>query len=109
MAYKEVNPFYKSKKWKRKRGVIMRHYDYLCQESRKYGMDVAAEAVHHIFPLEEYPELALVNWNLLPVTNKKHNTFHSREDNSITVKGKYWQQKRMREFNEFYAQLNKDK
>ena len=63
-----------------------------------YGPAKEAQTVHHIYPLELYPELALVNWNLLPVTFKAHNTFHNRIDNTITVKGKYWQKKRRKEF-----------
>lgn len=104
MVYKKVDPFYKTKKWRKKRAVMFRKYKYLCQETRRYGTDTDAEVLHHIYPKEEYPELAYEDWNLLPVTNKKHNTFHNREDNSITAKGMYWQRKREREFNAFYAE-----
>ncbi|MFD1899973.1 HNH endonuclease [Enterococcus termitis] len=90
---KQVNPFYKSKRWIKKKNHILKKYEYTCQQTLRYGTTVDAETVHHIYPLELYPELSLVDWNLLPVTNEAHNTFHSRKDHSITAKGKYWQKK----------------
>ena len=56
---------YNSKAWKNKREYILRRDHYLCQESKRYGKHIEAETVHHIFPLEDYPELAFVNWNLI--------------------------------------------
>lgn len=58
MVYKHVNPFYKSKRWLKKRSIVLKKNDYLCQESRQYGEAKQAEVVHHIYPLEQYPELA---------------------------------------------------
>ncbi|MDU6916027.1 MAG: HNH endonuclease [Staphylococcus epidermidis] len=81
----------------------MRKFDYLCQESLRYGISVAAEMVHHIFPVSEYPELEFVEWNCLPLTNKKHNTFHDRKNDKIINQGLFWQRKRKKEFEEFYG------
>lgn len=103
MYDKVVNPFYKSRKWKRKRETTLRHYDYECQEARQYGKTEQAETVHHIYPLEEYPELALVGWNLLPITNKAHNTFHDRTNDKVIGRGIYWQNKRRNDFEKFYG------
>ncbi|MGM0284879.1 MULTISPECIES: HNH endonuclease [unclassified Enterococcus] len=96
--------FYKSKKWLKKKSVILRKYEYECQESKRYGINVKAEMVHHIYPRKQYPELALVDWNLLPLTNKMHNSFHDRENDSIIGQGIYWQRKRRKEFDRWREQ-----
>ena len=102
MSYKLVNPFYKTKRWQRTREAALRKSDYLCQESKQYGKHVQAELIHHIYPLDKYPELAYVHWNLLPVTNAIHNTFHDRDNDEVIGRGIYRQTKRQREFDNFY-------
>ena len=103
MYNKPIRPTLKSKKWEKFRDKIMRKYDYLCQESLRYGISVAAEMVHHIFPVSKYPELEFVEWNCLPLTNKKHNTFHDRVNDKVINQGLFWQRKRKKEFEEFYG------
>ena len=103
MYDKFIRPSLKSKKWLRFRDKIMRKYDYLCQESLRYGISVAAEMVHHIFPVTESPELEFIEWNCLPLTNKKHTTFHDRKNDKIINQGLFWQRKRKKEFEEFYG------
>ena len=103
MYNKPVRPSLKSKKWEKFRDKIMRKFDYLCQGSLRYGISVAAEMVHHIFPVDEYAELEFVEWNCLPLTNKKHNTFHDRKNDKIINQGLFWQRKRKKEFEEFYG------
>lgn len=105
--FNEVNilrgdPFYKTKKWIKKRNGIMRKYSYECQESKRFGIRVQAEMIHHIYPRDKYPELSFIEWNLLPLTNKKHNSFHDRNSNEVIGNGLYWQQKRKKEFENFY-------
>ena len=95
--------FYKKTKWIRKRDRVLRKYSYECQESKRFGKNIKAEMVHHIYPRELYPELSYVDWNLLPLTNAKHNTFHDRENNEIIGQGLYWQRKRKRKFENFYS------
>lgn len=102
MAYKTVNPFYKRKRWLRKRGTILRRDGYMCREAQRYGVCEPAEMVHHIYPLEEYPELAYVDWNLISLSNARHNTFHNRHDDTLTGIGEYWKNKRRREFEKIY-------
>lgn len=84
---------YKSKKWKVKRLIILRRDEYLCQESKRYGKSVKATTVHHIFPVEDYPELAYVSENLLSLSDDKHNKMHDRVTGKVTKLGKYWQEK----------------
>ena len=95
--------FYKTRKWKRKRQVILRRDDYQCKESSRYGKTEPATTVHHIYPIEKFPELALVDWNLISLTDKMHNAMHDRLTNELTELGKQWQERRKREFENFYT------
>ena len=103
---KEASKFYESSIWRKKREQILRKYGYVCQESKRYGRYDIADTVHHIFPREEYPELALVDWNLIPLTNKQHNKMHDRDNNMITALGKQWQDRRRKEFNAYMSSKN---
>ena len=67
---------YKSKRWKKKRACILRRDGYMCRECRKYGRQVAAVTVHHIKHVDEYPELAFEDSNLISVCQACHNAFH---------------------------------
>lgn len=93
--------FYKDKRWKKKRENVLRRDKYQCQEAKRYGQNEEATTVHHIYPLEEYPELALANWNLISVSGKRHDTFHDRTTGQVTAAGRYWQKKRQQEFEEW--------
>ena len=79
--------FYESTKWKRKRAAILRRDGYKCQLSKRYGKSVEATTVHHIFPLEDYPEYALCDWNLISLSAKQHDTLHDRATGRLTAKG----------------------
>lgn len=96
-----VLPFYKSQRWKDKREKILRRDIYLCQQSKRYGKSEAATTVHHIFPLEFYPELALVSWNLISLCEKQHNAMHDRITHELTTLGLEWQERRSAEFREW--------
>lgn len=73
----------------------------MCQESKRYGRTIEANTVHHIYTVEEYPELAYTDWNLISLSHSEHNKMHDRVTNKITHKGRYWQRQRRREFNEW--------
>ena len=90
---KIVNPFYTTAKWKAKASKIKRRDGYQCQECKRYGKTSAAEQVHHINPLEDYPYLAWENDNLLSLCNACHNKMHNREDHSLTSFGLRWVKK----------------
>jgi len=95
---KETKLFYKTKKWRKKRNRILKRDGYKCQEAKQFGAYEEATTVHHIYPLEEYPELAYEEWNLISVSGKRHGTFHDKTTEKITERGRYWQNKRRREF-----------
>lgn len=92
---------YKNKKWEKKRISMLNKFNYECQEAKRYGLSVLAETVHHIYPVEEYPELMYEDWNLLPVSNKNHNKMHKRKSHELTTLGKMWQKKRRRQFEQW--------
>lgn len=97
---------YKTKRWKRTRLACLNAYKYECQESKRYGISKLANTVHHIYPYEQYPELAFEEWNLLPLTHKEHNAMHDRDSHELTSKGIYWQRKKRKQFNEYMKNKN---
>ncbi|NOJ73896.1 HNH endonuclease [Paenibacillus alvei] len=96
-----MNGFHKTTKWKRKRVKILRRDEYRCQESKRYGKTEPATTVHHIYPIELYPELALTDWNLLSLSARKHNAMHIRDSHELTELGKYWQERVKDKFEEW--------
>jgi 5-methylcytosine-specific restriction enzyme A len=80
-------PFYKDKRWIKKRANVLKRDDYLCRECKRYGKTTPATTVHHIFPLKDYPEHKLNSDNLYSCCNTCHNTFHDRDSNELTVVG----------------------
>lgn len=84
------NDFYKSTKWKVKRERILKRDDYMCKECKRYGKTTGATTVHHIYPLEERPEIKLNNNNLISLCSKCHDKMHDRINDSLTVAGKQW-------------------
>ena len=93
MAYKVKNSFYDTKKWLRKRANVMRRDDYKCKECLRYGKTSEAQMVHHIYPLEHYPQYSLTDINLLSLCDSCHGKMHDRNNNTITELGRYWQAK----------------
>ena len=61
--------FYKSKAWREKRQHILRRDQWLDQVALRDGVRLEADTVHHILPLEEWPEYRLTDWNLVAVNN----------------------------------------
>ena len=48
----------------------------MCQECKKYGRRVDGEVVHHIIHVDEAPELAFIDDNLITLCSKCHNKLH---------------------------------
>lgn len=69
--------FYQSQTWRNKRKQILKRDNHECQVTKSEG-DVCMEdlIVHHIKPLEFFPELALEPSNLIVVTKSVHNVIH---------------------------------
>lgn len=78
---------YFSPRWKRLAVAILRRDGYKCQISKRFGKSVAAEVVHHIYPVDEYPEYAYCAWNLISLSRAAHNRLHDRDNNKLTPEG----------------------
>ena len=96
---KEVKPFYRSKAWQKLRERILKRDRYMCQESLRFGKMVPAQTVHHIFPLEDYPEYAKEKWNLVSLSWSEHNQMHDRITGRLTAKGMALMQRTATEHN----------
>lgn len=78
---------YKTAKWQKKRAIILRRDKYKSVLAARYGRSVQAEVVHHILPVEFFPEYAFCNWNLISVTKDEHNKLHDRNSHRLTDAG----------------------
>lgn len=74
-----LDTFYDSEDWHRKRKQILVRDKYQCTICRRYGKFRDAKIVHHIKPLEEYPELALDDDNLTSLCQSCHNKVHQEK------------------------------
>ncbi|WP_332632011.1 HNH endonuclease [Halalkalibacter flavus] len=90
---KQTNPFYLSKKWKRKRSTILRRDEYQCRECKRYGKVTEATVVHHCFTMESNPEWGLRDWNLISLCNKCHERMHDRNTGELTLTGEQWKER----------------
>ena len=79
--------FYKTRRWKHLRAVILRRDGYMCQWSSRYGKRVPADHVHHVFPRELFPEYQWEPWNLVCLSRQVHDEMHDRVTNDLTEKG----------------------
>ncbi len=80
--------FYKSARWKKIRESVLRRDMYKCQYSKGFGKNVPATMVHHIFPLEDYPQYALSPWNLISLSNAAHEKMHDKLHGGLSKAGK---------------------
>lgn len=78
---------YKAKRWERLRAQVLRRDGYRCQLSKRFGKVVPADLVHHIYPVDEYPEYAFAPWNLISVSRAAHNKLHDRDSDKLTAEG----------------------
>jgi 5-methylcytosine-specific restriction endonuclease McrA len=68
--------FYHSKAWRRVRRVVLARDRYRCKPCWRRNQLTVANTVHHIKPLDEYPELALTLSNLESICPSCHNREH---------------------------------
>ena len=78
---------YKCKRWRDLAARAMRRDGYKCQLSARYGRSVEAEMVHHIYPVDQYPEYGYCLWNLISLSNAEHNKLHDRDTGELTAAG----------------------
>ena len=98
MTKQEKQRFYNKKAWQEKRLKVLRRDHFECQDCREritqagrkgiklHGWENylnKATCVHHIKELEDYPELALDEDNLISLCDRCHNLRHGRTVDKI--------------------------
>lgn len=78
---------YTSKRWTRLRERILKRDNYQCQYNKRYGRNIQANTVHHIYPAETYPQYQWCEWNLISLSKEAHNIMHDRESHELTDEG----------------------
>lgn len=76
IADDNLHAFYTSGMWLGKRSEIIERDNNECQKCKSKGMYHKAECVHHKKHIKDYPELALVDVNLISLCNACHNEEH---------------------------------
>lgn len=77
-------------RWQSIRVQALRRDGYKCREAARYGKQVSAEVVHHIWPAEDYPEYAYCLWNLVSLSASAHDAMHDRKTRKLTALGLAW-------------------
>lgn len=74
---KQSKKIYNSKDWQRVRERVLTYYNYLCRDCLYNKKITPYNVVHHVKELKDYPELAFVESNLVPLCHACHNKTHS--------------------------------
>ena len=89
----EQRNFYNSMAWRNKREDILERDNYECQWCKEDGGVTTKEhailEVDHIYELERYPQLALVDDNLRVLCKFHHNQRHERFEHAPKKKPKW--------------------
>lgn len=72
----EARRFYKSTAWRKCREIVLQRDNYLCVDHLERNQIVAAQMVHHIKELRDYPELAFEISNLVSLCLSCHEKRH---------------------------------
>ena len=78
---------YDEPQWRRLREQALKRDKYIDQIDKRYGRYRNAEIVHHIFPVEYFPEYQFCLWNLISLTRANHNRMHARNSQKLTKEG----------------------
>ena len=78
---------YKEPKWLKLRSSVLRRDQYKDQYLARYGKNKQAECVHHIFPVQDFPQYQYEMWNLISVTKSTHQSFHVRDTDKLSKRG----------------------
>ena len=79
--------FYKTNKWVALRNSALIRDKYMCQCCIANNKHVNATCVHHVFPIERYPEYAHELWNLMSLCDKCHDEMHNHYTGELSKKG----------------------
>lgn len=81
------NQFYKTNKWVALRNTALIRDKYMCQCCKANGKSINASCVHHIFPIERYPDYKYELWNLMSLCDKCHDEMHNHYTGELSKKG----------------------
>lgn len=81
---------YKDFRWEHKRITVLKRDGYKCRNCKRYGKTTEANTVHHVKPVEYYPELYLDSINLISLCVNCHNKMHDRVTDELTDLGREW-------------------
>ena len=76
------------RRWRQKREAILRRDKYQDQLEKRAGRIVQADTVHHILPIEQYPQYRWSDWNLISLSRASHEALHNRYTGELTAEGK---------------------
>lgn len=83
---KAKNDFYHSREWRALTVLIKSRAKGLDEYALSLGAIVQGNTVHHIYPIDERPELKLSVENLIYVSAKMHNQIHAEYERGETAK-----------------------
>lgn len=83
---KNKNSFYHSLEWKALTAFIKARANGLDEYALSLGMIMKGNTVHHIYTIDEKPELKLSADNLIYVSSKTHNQIHHEYKQSLEKK-----------------------
>ena len=75
-SYRGWKAFYHTTRWKHKRKDILKRDHNSCRICRQKGKYTRATTVHHIKHLQDAPELALTDSNLISLCYECHHAAH---------------------------------
>ena len=81
---------YEGGRWKAARTRALRRDKWRCRNCARYGKRVEATHVHHVWPVEDYPEFAWCGWNHLSLCLGCHDAMHDRVMRQLTELGRRW-------------------
>lgn len=81
---------YKDTRWNHKRRAVLKRDCYRCRNCKRYGKTTEANTVHHVKPVESYPNLYLDSSNLISLCGTCHNRMHDRVTDELTDMGREW-------------------
>ena len=82
-------PIYKTRRWNdRVRPAVLARDKYMDQLELRAGRHVPADTVHHIFPVDKYPQYRWSSWNLISLSRENHEAMHVRGFGELTAAGR---------------------
>jgi len=92
--------FYKTKRWQRKRLVVLKRDEFRCREAARFGQVVEANTVHHCIPITERPDLKQDERNLISLSEENHERMHIKYTFELSKLGEEWKARTLKRYPE---------